>query len=112
MDDEAYFIDREGNKISCDRISSHVGLARELLNQDEELQQEFSSRKGESPVTFLHKVKGYMIVSQMGKWYRKAIIYGDLKTAEQDKWLKYFQGKGYAIIDSAEQERKLEMGEK
>ena len=57
---EVFFIDQKGNKFSCDNVNSHIGLANIVMENDEELKQEFQRSGKQNPVNFFLEDKGYM----------------------------------------------------
>ena len=57
MDEEVCFIDGDGNKISCEGICSHIGLARAILEKDKKLDEEFK-KSGVYRVTFIVTTDG------------------------------------------------------
>ena len=50
---EVFFIDKKGNKISCDKVNSHIGLANIVMENDEKLKQEFQRSGKQNPVETL-----------------------------------------------------------
>ena len=57
---EVFFIDKKGNKISCDKVNSHIGLANIVMENDEKLKQEFQRSGKQNPVEFFLENKEYM----------------------------------------------------
>lgn len=111
MKEEAYFVTSNGDKISCDGINSHVGLANELFKQNEQLKKEFEESGKQSPLEFLLEDKGFMTVSNM-EGFGHVIYDSDLVTDEQRRWLMYFNEEGYSSKDLAIDKKELERGEK
>ena len=50
--EDVYFIDRDGNKVSAEGISSHIGLAFEILKHSKTFQEQFNLR---SNATFVFR---------------------------------------------------------
>lgn len=111
MKEEAYFVTGSGDKISCEDVNSHIGLANVLFEKDEKLKKEFMESGKESPLEFLLEDKGFMTVSNM-EGYGHVIYDSDLVTDEQRRWLLYFNEEGYSSKDLAIEKRELERGEK
>lgn len=97
-DDEAFFVDENGNKISSDTISSHIGLALIMLEKNEELKKEFEDSGKENPIEFFISNKGYIAGGTMGTY--KSIIYKSSSISEkQKKILTYYYEEGYNLKD-------------
>jgi len=96
--DEVFFIDRDGNKISSDTMSSHYGLAHLILEQNENLKEEFEQSKRNDKVDFLIFEKGYLTVSNIG-YYRKIKFSSLSITEKQRAIIEYFCEQGYEIDD-------------
>ena len=111
MKEETFFVTSSGDKISCEDVNSHIGLANVLFEKDEKLKKEFEKSGKESPLEFLLEDKGYMTVSNM-EYYKHVIYDSDLVTDEQRRWLLYFNEEGYSSKDLAIEKRELERGEK
>ena len=56
MNEEVCFIDLEGKKISCEEIASHIGLALEILKNNECLQEEFEISGKNNALDFFIKI--------------------------------------------------------
>ena len=65
--DDAFFIDKDGNKIYSDTISSHIGLAKLILKNNQQLQEEYEKSNAHDPIDFLVQNKGYLKVSNIRK---------------------------------------------
>ena len=84
----AFFMDSNGNMISCDTISSHIGLANKLLEEDEQLREEFKNSKRKDIIDFLILDKGYVKVSNIG--YYRNIVYHSGKISQRQRELVYY----------------------
>ena len=104
--DEAFFIDENGNKISSEEISSHIGLALRILEENEELKKEFEKSGKANPVEFLISNKGYMAGGTMGVY--KSITYKSSSiTDKQRRLLGYYYEEGYRLNnESAKKEER------
>lgn len=92
-----YFIDQEGQKISDEKMDSHTGLAREIIEANPEMKEEFLKTKDNYDL-FLYKNKGYMSVSESE--YRNIIVYNSLNISEKQKsLLERFTEAGYEKND-------------
>ena len=74
--DEIFFVDKKGNKISSEEISSHIGLALQIIKQEQNLESEFKSSNEKNASIFLIKEKGYMAASETD--IRNFIVYNSL----------------------------------
>ena len=98
MDYESFFVDKEGNKISMDKISSHIGLAVEVMKNDAKLYEEFKKSGKRDPVDFLISNKGYIKITNQG-YYRKC-IYSSSKISEKQRDIcLYYIEQGYGVED-------------
>ena len=96
--EEVFFIDRDGNKISMDQISSHIGLANEIINRNEFIKQEFEKSGKMDPIDFLVSNKGYMKLTNQG-FYRRC-VYSSSKVSERQRdFIEYFIEEGYRLDD-------------
>ena len=96
--EEIFFIDSEGNKISSDKIFSHVALANAILQKRKELEEEYKQSGERDPVDFLISKKGYIKISNQG-YYRKC-VYSSIKISEKQKNLiSYYCEEGYSLDD-------------
>ena len=94
---DIFFVDREGNKIYNEKISSHVGLANLLMKDNEYLKKEFEKSKKNDPVDFLIS-KGYLKITSIGLYRR--VVYSSNKISEkQSKLLDYYYEYGYQLDD-------------
>ena len=107
MDDEATFIDSDGNEISCEDISSHIGLAMKMIDEDPNLKNEFL-KSGKDPVSFMTLDKGYLARGTMGNSYRNISYLASKISEKQKKIIEYYRGKGYEIKDFTEELRELQ----
>ena len=99
MDEEVCFIDGDGNKISCENISSHIGLAMAILEQDQKINEEFKRSTMQDPVDFLVYNKGWAKTTRQG-YYRKCIYSSSRLTEKQRKRLLYYKyTEGYEMDD-------------
>lgn len=110
MDDEIFLIDREGKRFSSEKISSHIGLANLILEQDEELKMEFEQSGKRNPLEFLLGDKGYMSTSKIGM-YKNIVFDSTLISEEQRRWLYYYHEEGYRLENLAREKKMLEKGE-
>ena len=95
---EAFFVDKEGKKISMDKISSHIGLAIEIMKNDAKLYEEFKKSRKRDPVDFLISDKGYIKITKQG-YYRKC-IYSSSKISEIQKYIcLHYIEQGYSVED-------------
>ena len=110
MDEEVFLIDREGKRFSSEEISSHIGLANLIIEQNEELKKEFEQSGKRNPLEFLLGDKGYMTISEMGV-YKQVIYDSELLSEQQRRWLGYYHEEGYKFKDLAIEKKSLEKGE-
>ncbi len=110
MEEEVFLIDDNGNRISCDKISSHIGLANAILEKNENLKLEFEKSGKASPLEFLLGDKGYITVSNMGL-YQEVIYDSVLVTEKQKRWLLYYHEEGYKFKNLALEKQSTERGE-
>ena len=99
MDEEVCFIDGEGNKIFCENISSHIGLAMAILEQDKRLGEEFKKSGMQDSADFLVNTKGWVKATRQG-YYRKCVYSSSRLTEKQRKRLLYYKyTEGYEMDD-------------
>ena len=112
---EVFFIDQKGNKISCDKVNSHISLENIIIKNDEVLKKEFQETRKKNPVEFFLDDKGYMAGSE--GYYRNLIYDSEFVSDEQKRWINYYVGEeGFGHHDLARerkimQKEKLERGE-
>lgn len=107
--EEVFFIDENGNKISCENISSHIGLAN-LIIEKKDLKKEFEQSGKYSPTEFLIENKGYIAISDIDT-YRKVTYDSEFTSEKQKRLIQYYSEEGYDFTDFAIERRKLERGE-
>ena len=106
---------KKGNKFSCDNVNSHIGLANVVIENDENLKQEFQKSGKRNPVEFLLGDKGY-IAGDEG-YHGKLTFDSEVTSDEQKRWIAYYVGEeGYQHHDLARereimQRENLERGE-
>lgn len=98
MDDYVSFIDQDGNEISCDNISSHIGLAEKIIDEDPELKEEFE-KSGKDAMNFLTLDKGYISRGTMGNSYKNISYASDKVSEKQKKLIAYYKEEGYETRD-------------
>ena len=81
--DDAFFIDKDGNEIYSDTISSHIGLAKFILKNNQQLQEEYEKSSAHDPIDFLVQNEGYLKVSNIG--YYKKITYDSSNLSDRQK---------------------------
>ncbi len=95
---DAFFIDGEGNKISINKISSHIGLALEIIAKNKQLQKDFNESGERDPVQFLIANKGYLKITDQKSY--KRCIYSSLKLSDiQREFVNYYEEHGYVLED-------------
>lgn len=107
---EIYFINENGELISSDSAQYHIELAELVFDKDPELKSEFE-KSGMNPLEFLLGYKGYMAVSA-GEKHRNVILDLSLISEKQERWISYFEDKGFELIDLAKDREKPEKGER
>ena len=109
--DEIFFVDKKGNKISSEEISSHIGLALQIIKQEQNLESEFKSSNEKNASIFLIKEKGYMAASETD--IRNFIVYNSLNVSEEQKRiLEHYAREQYALEDMARQINQEKEGER
>ena len=114
MDEEVCFIDGDGNKISCEDICSHTGLARAILEKDKKLDEEFKKSGMQDPVDFFIYNKGWAKATCQG-YYKKCVYSSSRLTEKQRKLLLYYKrAAGYEMddLDMLELQQKYKNAEK
>lgn len=96
--EEVFFIDREGNKISMDEISSHIGLANEIVKRNKILKEDFEKSGKVDPVDFLISNKGYMKLTNQ-RLYRRCVYSSSKVSEKQRDFIAYFIDEGYKLDD-------------
>ena len=107
--EEVFFIDENGNKISCDNISSHIGLAN-LIMEKADLKTEFEQSGKYNPIEFLIENKGYLAISY-SDIYRKVTYDSEFISEKQKRLIQYYTEEVYDFTDFAMERKKLERGE-
>ncbi len=105
MTNETFFINQEGNRISSENISSHIGLAYLIIQKDKGLEKEFHESGKENPEVFLLGNKGYMTASELTK---TVVFDSKLISEKQMDWLRYYHEEGYRFHDVAREKEELE----
>ncbi len=111
MEEEVCLINQEGEKISSDNISSHIGLAYLVMKNDEKLKKEFEQSGKQNPLEFLLGDKGWMSTAKMGNYYKKIMYDSAMVSDSQKKWIEYYVENGYSSHDLAKDRENLERGE-
>ena len=82
-----WFIDKLGRKYSNEKISSHIGLALLIMDENPKLKEEYESNNERDPSLFLLKKKEWM----MGSDIKRQIIFNrSTLTDKQRQWLRYY----------------------
>ena len=82
-----WFIDKLGKRYSNEKISSHIGLALFIMDEDPKLKEEYESSNEQDPSLFLLKKKEWM----MGSDIKRQIIFNrSTLTDKQRQWLRYY----------------------
>ena len=96
-------------------MNSHIGLANIVMENDEELKQEFQRSGKQNPVNFFLEDKEYMAGNE---GYNGKLTYdSEFVSDEQKRWIAYYVGEeGYQHHDLARereiiQKENLERGE-
>lgn len=113
MTNKAFFVDQDGNEIYDEKIGSHVALAIEILEKDENLKNEYESEenRGMSTANFLQDKCGYMRGSEQGEY--KMIIFDSSKLSDSQRMaLRGYHEEGYHFVDSYLEELKQKQEEK
>ena len=97
MEEDAFFIDQNWNKISAQGISSHIGLSKVLLESSEKLSEEFTESGRKDAVDFLVMDKGYIKVSDNGDYYRVVSFTHSKISDKQRRLLAYYREEGYRL---------------
>ena len=95
--EEVFFIDRNGNKISSDNISSHIGLAQEILKQNQVVNNQFLKSGIKDPVEFLVS-RGYIKISEI-RWYKVCQYSSSQITEVQREYVNYYEEHGFDLED-------------
>ena len=97
MEDEISYIDENGQKISSDEMSSHIGLSNLILEKNEELKQEYEKSGKTDMCDFFVMDKGYLKVSNIGDYY-KVVTFSSSKISDKQKsLLMYYMEEGYKL---------------
>lgn len=102
IEDEVFFIDENGNKISNEKIASHIGLAMNLLEKNEKLKKEFEESGKNDPTEFLISDKGYLAGGTM-RVYKSITYKSNLISDKQRRLLQYYCEEGYKLNDVVKQ---------
>lgn len=102
MDDYVSFIDSNGNEISCDDVSPHIGLATNIIEENPEFKKEFL-KSGKDPVNFLILDKGYLARGTIGNYYKSISYSSDKISTKQKKSIEYYKEEGYSTTDFTEE---------
>jgi len=94
--EEVFFIDLNGNIISDDHISSHIGLSKKIVQNDEYLKEKFIESGYDKEDIFLLEYIGYTLGSGMP--YNRFLIINKEKTTKKQKETQFrFVQEGYAF---------------
>ncbi len=107
MDDYVSFIDIDGNEISSEDISSHIGLARKIVDENLELKNEFE-KSGKDAMNFLILDKGYIARGTIGNYYRNISYASDKISEKQKKIIVYYKEEGYGTTDFTQELKKVQ----
>ena len=98
MEDDACFIDKQGNRVRCDTVTSHIGLANVMLEEVPELGEEFKKSGKQDPVDFLLSNKGYIKVTTQGRY--RAVVYDSSTISNMQRGvLRHYRELGYSLDD-------------
>ena len=101
MISKCFFIDKNGNEIYNEKIGSHVGLAINILESNEELKKIYETEKYRimSTANFLQDICGYIRGGQLGEY--KTIIFNSSTLSEDQRLaLRGYHEEGYHFIDT------------
>lgn len=97
--EDIYFIDNDGNKVYSDTIKSHIGLAKMIIENNKEMQLEIQNSNVQDIVDFIVQNKGYMKVSDLGRFY-KVVTFSSKRLTKKQKDILYFLAEeGYKFDD-------------
>ena len=94
--DRVFLIDLNGNIIEDPAISSHVGLAIKIINEDKELKEKFIASGYENHELFLVEQIGYTLGSS-SKYDQFLIINKEKATKAQKQTAYRFVQEGYSF---------------
>ena len=98
MRDAVWFIDKNGKKFSCDTISSHIGLANLIIENDLKLGEEYKASKKVDPVDFLISNKGYMKITDLSCY--KALVFDSTTISNMQRGvIRHYYELGFRIED-------------
>ncbi len=101
---EVFFVDNEMKKFSNEKISSHIGLAQQIVEQNKDLKDEYE-KSGKNLLEFLIVDKGYITLSELGSY--KAVVFASSSISEKQK--RYILGcyeEGYRLENLSTQLKK------
>lgn len=99
MDSRPYFLDKDGNIIEYEDISSHIGIAKRYVESNPRLKQEFEKSGFTMPTDFLIEAKGLIqVTNESGNgWYNNKIVFSASKMdAKQKRIVMGFISEGYS----------------
>lgn len=105
--DEVWFVDADGRSICNEDISSHIGLATQLLSEDEELRKEYEEGKEKNVIDFFIKEKGYLKVANIGEYYKVVVFFSPKLSEKQKSEIYRYLVQGYKLEDLARKDRDL-----
>lgn len=108
---DLFLINEKGEKISSENISSHIGLAYLVIENDNELKKEFEQSGKQNPLEFFLGDKGYVAGSQIGNYYKKLIYDSNLISENAKRWIQYYHEENFETNDLAIEKEMLERGE-
>lgn len=98
---EIFFVDLDGNVIEKEGVSSHIGLAKDIVNNDSELLETFKNSGYEREDLFLLEYIGYTLGASTE--YDKFLIINRDKTTQIQKARDFEyvqQGFSYSFTES------------
>ena len=98
---EIFYVDNDMRKYSNEKISSHIGLAQQIVEQNNELKEEFE-KSGKNLLEFLIVDKGYITLSELGSY--RAVVFASSSISEKQK--RYILGcyeEGYRLENLSSQ---------
>lgn len=98
MDEKCSFIDKNGNEIFDEEISSHIGLAMKLLENNEKLRKEYEQSGKKDPIDFLIIDKGLLKLTKQA-YYRKCVYHSKKISDRQRQMIQYYHEEGYSSDD-------------
>ncbi len=104
--EEVFFIDLDGKVIESDTIASHIGLAKDIVEKDENLKQEFIESGYYKEDIFLTNYKGYILGSGM-PYNRFILVNKEKTTPAQKKTALIYLEEGYRPYFTDDEKEKV-----